>query len=74
MPVVTGLAPRGTLPSPQESRIPEVIGALTSLLIVALITYALRIYSRLKSHRGLALDDYAITIGLVSLNLKSVAF
>jgi hypothetical protein len=57
------LAPQN-LPPYSDTIAPRVIATLTSFLALAIITYGLRIWSRLQVYRFVGLDDYAISIAL----------
>jgi hypothetical protein len=46
---------------------PEVLGWTTSLLAVALILFAARMYSRTQGPGNVSLDDYAMCVAVVSL-------
>lgn len=46
-----------------------IIGVTTVILILAVVSYALRLYARRISGSRIWLDDYAIGVGLVSFEL-----
>jgi len=55
----------GTLPPYSDTVNPKVIAVTTTFLVLAIIIYCLRIWSRLQVYRSIGLDDYAITLGLI---------
>jgi hypothetical protein len=57
--------PAMQLPSPTETRLPTVVGSLTILLGLALLTYGLRIYSRSYPYSILGWDDHMMSIAVV---------
>src|SRR5690242_13077907 len=52
------------MPSPSDTRLPEIVIPLTILLCIALITYGLRLYTRCRPYYNLKLDDHAMTIAV----------
>jgi len=55
----------GTLP-PDESQGPMLMGSVLPLFGLALIVYAIRIWSRLRPKYNMTAADYAITIAMVT--------
>jgi hypothetical protein len=52
------------LPPRSHSTAPVVVGITTALLVIALITYILRIYTRCRPYPNLGWDDFAITLAM----------
>jgi hypothetical protein len=64
----------GALPAPQVlhgTRVPLVLGSQLVLLVLSMLFYGLRIYSRSQPTRRLMLDDYIITLAMVGIQKVS---
>jgi hypothetical protein len=60
----------GALPPPppqylHETRVPLILGSQTALLVLALLFYGLRIYSRSRPGPHFMWDDFFITLSMV---------
>jgi hypothetical protein len=59
------VSPLSSLPADTPSVLPRVVGSTTILLGVALLTYALRMYSRIVPYWNLQWDDHVMTFAVV---------
>jgi hypothetical protein len=58
-------APAG-YPPYSETTLPRSVATLSTLLALALLTYSTRIWNRARSYGSLGMDDYAISLAMVS--------
>jgi hypothetical protein len=50
-----------------QSRVGQILGVETALVVIALLLYMLRIFSRIRPKLNLSWDDLFITLGVVSI-------
>lgn len=62
--MATGLAPGSGLPDVNKG--PQILGAIVTTTILALIVVAMRLYVRIWMLRSASFDDYFIIAGMVN--------
>lgn len=63
--MATGLAPETSLPDVNKG--PQILGAIATTTILALIVVSMRLYVRCWMLRSASFDDYFVIAGMVNL-------
>jgi hypothetical protein len=55
-----------------QSRVGQILGVETALVVITLLLYMLRIFSRIRPKLNLSWDDFFITLGVVSITFGTL--